>query len=450
MISRNLYLNIVIRVLLIVLLSTFTGFLLASGQSMRFVIIAVLVTTVTIVSLVTYLNTINRHIRFFFDSVRNDDSSLYFPTAGQNRTFSELHASLNKVNNQIRQLKLENRSQEQFFQLLLEQIATGIITYDEKGFIIHSNSSARNLLSVNVLTHIDQIGQSDIRLYHVIKGLTPPERRLVTTTGPGGKIQLALKTASFRSNETKMIILSIDDIKNELDEQELASWMKLIRVLTHEIMNTITPIASLSESLSGIFSRDGHPVSPEEINSSKIATTLQGLNVIKEQGRGLRSFVESYRKLTRIPEPDKKLFRVEDLLERVRVLFESMTSNDRIKLSVSVADPGLELFADQNLISQVLVNLIKNAMEANADNPEGFISVSAGINKNNHTEICISDNGPGIAEENLDEIFVPFFTTRPNGSGIGLSVSRQIMRIHEGNLKVQSVPGKETTFCMSF
>jgi len=357
---------------------------------------------------------------------------------------------MNKVNLQIRDLKMENRSQEQYFQVLLEHIATGIITYNEKGFILHANSSAKRLLSTDNLTHLQQIEHIDPKLCQIIKSIKPSERRLAAISTREGEIQLALKAASFTTTEAQLIILSIEDIKRELDEKELESWMKLIRVLTHEIMNTITPIASLSESLSNIYYRDGHPIVPEEVTERIISTTLQGLNVIKEQGKGLRSFVESYRKLTRIPEPDRKLFRVDDLMDRLQILFDSLYKADKIKLSVTLKNPDLELFADQNLISQVLINLLKNAVEANENNPDAMIRIVAGLDNNSHPEVCVIDNGPGIAEEHLSEIFVPFFTTRKNGSGIGLSISKQIMRIHEGNLKVKSVPGTETAFCLSF
>jgi signal transduction histidine kinase len=162
------------------------------------------------------------------------------------------------------------------------------------------------------------------------------------------------------------------------------------------------------------------------------------------------TFVESYRKLTRVPDPEKKLFKAADLMSRVQILYDSLVKNDRINLSVSLKSPDLEFFADQNLISQVLINLLKNALEANENNNDGIIKIIASEGINNHHEICVIDNGPGISEENIDEIFVPFFTTRQNGSGIGLSISRQIMKIHGGNLKVRSVPDKETVFCLSF
>ena len=450
MISRNLYLNILFRVLLIVISSILLGYLVARDQSFRFILICFLTSVFVTFSLVSYLNTTNRNIRFFFDSVRNEDSSLSFPVDSRNKMLRELNKSMNNVNQQIKNLKIENRSQEQYFQILLEHIPTGIISYNEKGFIIHSNSSAKRLLSVDVLTHLQQIEHIDQKLYQTIKSIKPSERRLVALGTLQGEIQLSLKATSFRTNDAVLLILSIEDIKNELEEKELESWMKLIRVLTHEIMNSITPITSLSESLSGIYCKNGHPVPPGEITEKTITTTLQGLNVIREQGRGLKSFVESYRKLTRIPEPERELFRVSDLISRMEVLYNSLDNSKKAELKVSVKDRDLEIFGDQNLISQVLINLVKNAMEANEDNPDGKIMIVADVDSNLHPQICVIDNGPGIAQESLDKIFIPFFTTRQKGSGIGLSISKQIMRVHGGNLKVRSVPGRETVFCMSF
>jgi len=450
MFSKNLYLSIVLRVFFIVLISCLLAYFIIIDKSFRFSIICIVIVVALTINLISYLNSTNKKIRFFFDSVRNDDSNLFFPFEITNTPLSNLYQSMNRVNNQIQQLKIENRQQEQYFGTLLEHLATGIITYNDKGFILHANSSAKNLLSLDVLTHLTQIERKDKKLYNAIKSIKPFERRLIAISSEDGEIQLSLKATSIKTNENELVILSIQDIKNELDEKEIESWMKLIRVLMHEIMNSITPITSLSESLSGIYSEGGKPVSPEQVNVKTIATTLQGLNVIKEQGKGLMSFVESYRKLTRVAEPEKKLFKVTDLMSRVQILYNSLEKSDRIKLSVSFNNPDLEIFADQNLISQVLINLVKNALEANENNNNGKIRITASEGTYNHPEICVIDNGPGISEENIDEIFVPFFTTRQNGSGIGLSISRQIMRAHGGNLKVKSQPGKETVFCLSF
>lgn len=450
MISRRLYLNILFRVLLIIALSLLLGYFVFKMPSFRVSLVVGIAMLLISVNLINYLNNTNRKIKFFFDSVRNDDSNLSFPVDSGEQSFRELYSSMNIVNKQIQQLKIDNRNQEQYFQILLENVATGVITYNDKGFILHANTPAKRLLSVDVLTHLQQFERIDINLYDSIVAIRPAERRLVAINTERGRIQLSLKASSFGKDESEVIILAIQDIKNELDEKELESWMKLIRVLMHEIMNSITPITSLSESLSGIYTVDGHPVVPEKITSKEIETTLTGLNVIKEQGRGLMSFVESYRKLTRIPEPEKKLYKIGDLISRVVILYSSLENSKNVRLELKVSDPDIEIFADRNMISQVLINLLKNAIEANINNPEAVINIIADVDDSGHPEICVSDNGPGIAAENIDQIFVPFFTTRQKGSGIGLSISKQIMKVHGGNLKVSSVPGKETVFCLNF
>ncbi len=450
MFSKNLYINILLRVLLIVAFSVLLGYFIIIDNSLRFTIICILIIVALTINLVSFLNSTNKKIRFFFDSVRNDDSNLSFPVETRNPAMMELYHSMNRVNKQIQHLKIENREQEQYFRTLLEHLAAGIITFNEKGFILHSNSAARKLLSMDVLTHLQQIEGKDRKLYETIKDIKPYERKLIGFSSESGEIQLSLKSTAIKTHENELVILSIQDIKNELDEKEIESWMKLIRVLMHEIMNSITPITSLSETLSNIYSKNGQTIRPEQVDGKTIATTLQGLNVIKDQGKGLMSFVESYRKLTRVPEPEKKMFKVSELIGRVKVLYDSLEKSDKIRFSVSVFNPDLEFFADQNLISQVMINLLKNAVEANENNDKAKIVIAANEGHNGHHEICVIDYGPGIPAENLDEIFVPFFTTRENGSGIGLSISRQIMRVHGGNLKVRSVPGKETVFCLSF
>lgn len=450
MISKNLYINLIVRVLIIVAISLLTGYVVATGKSLRLIILCLFVIVILTVNLVTFLNSLNRKIRYFFDSVRNDDSNLSFPVSEKNSTIREIYKSMNNVNHQIQDLKIENRNQEQYFRILIEHLAIGIITFDLKGFIVHSNTSARNLLGTDVLTHLSQIERIDRILYQAISGIKPSERRLVQVRTEKGEIQLSLKAAAFRSRNDELMIVSVQDIKNELDEKEIESWMKLIRILMHEIMNSITPITSLSESLTGIYTKEGKPVTPDEITPGTISTTIQGLNVIKDQGKGLLAFVESYRQLARIPEPQKHSFQVSQLFDRLRVLINSIKKNDRISVEFAIHDTGLEIFADENLISQVLINLLKNALEALEGAESGRIVISAAVNAEGRTEICVTDDGPGIPPENIDKIFVPFFTTRETGSGIGLSVSRQIMRMHGGSLKVRSKQGKETTFCLSF
>lgn len=449
MISRKLYIAIIIYVGLIVIFSILLGYFVTGDKPVRYSVLCISLIILVAAGLVSFLNRTNRNMKLFFESVRNEDSSLTFTTSVSGAGLKELHHSMNLVNKQIQQLRLQNRKQEQYFEKILEQLATGIITYDRKGFIHHANSAATTLLSVESLTHLRQFDRIDAKLFTVIKSLRPFERRLVGINTGTGERQLSLKTTSFGSDENELTILSLQDIKHELDEKEVESWMKLIRVLMHEIMNSITPITSLSDSLSSLFKSGEEPVAPEAIDEKKIASTLQGLRVISEQGKGLMSFVDSYRKLTRIPRPDFKSLKIRDLFSRVKILSDSLENPGHAKILFENGDDH-EILADENLVSLVLINLIKNALEANVSNDNPTIRITSGRDKDNKPEICVRDNGPGIIEENLDKIFIPFFTTRPNGSGIGLSLSRQIMGAHGGSLKVHSIPGMETVFCMTF
>jgi len=450
MIIRNFYVNLLLRLISIVTLAIIAGYVLGTTESVLIIVICTLMIVLLIISTVSYLNTTNEKIRFFFDAVRNDDSNLSFPVNKGNRALSELYTSMNKVNMQIQQLKIENSQKENYFSELIEHLATGIITFNSKGFILNANSAAKRLLSTDNLTHLKQIEHNNFRLYQAISNIKPFKQKLISFPSTPGNIQLTLKASSVKAGKEELIIVSINDIKNELDEKELDSWLKLIRVLMHEIMNSLTPIISLSENLTHIFNNKGKAVSPDDVTEDTIANTIQGLSVINEQGKGLMSFVESYRRLTRIPEPEKKYFKINDLFKRVHVLYKSLENNERMELSVNTGNPDLEIFADENLITQVIINLLKNAIEANENNPEGKITISCTTDSGHRAKICVADNGPGISEDKIEEIFVPFFTTRKEGTGIGLSISKQIMRIHGGNLIVRSRPGKETIFCLTF
>jgi len=450
MISRNLYFQLIIRVLLLVLIALAAGTCIAMKGTISLVVMLLIAEVIVVVNLTRYLNTTNRKLSFFLESVENEDSTLQFPTSESNQPIKELYESLNKVNKQIQQVKIESRQQEQYFQTLLEQVATGIITFDKNGFILHANHATRKMLGVNVLTHVNQLERVNASLFQAIKSIKPFEQKHVSITGEKGTVELSLKATSFKAKESELILLSLQDIRNELDEKELDAWMKLIRVLMHEIMNSIAPITSLSESLCNYYTIDGRLVVPEEVDEATIRTTVKGLTVIREQGNGLMQFVESYRKLSGLPKPEKKVFRIEDLFDRIKILYASLDGIEKIEFVVKLNSPAMELFADENLVAQVLVNLLKNAIQATEKTLSGKIQLVAGMNSNQLPEIRVTDNGPGIPTGIIDQIFVPFFTTRENGSGIGLSLSRQIMQLHGGTLQVNSIPGKETTFKMVF
>ncbi len=446
--DKSYLLHILFRIFLIILVSAGIGNRLASGESLLVCVVLSLVLVMLVVNLVRYQNNINEQINYFFEAVKNEDYSLTYPALKGDRILERLSQNLTNVNQQIRQIRIANQQQEHYFRALLEHIATGILTFDERGFVIHANGFVKHLLGMEQLTHLRQVEKADIRLARIFRQIQPHEQKLASFCGKDGPVNLSIKATSFKNKDQQLMLLSVQDINQELDEKELDSWLRLIRVLTHEIMNSIAPVTSLSESLSSFYLKDGKIIPKEEVSEKIIQNTIRGLEIIREQGKGLIHFVELYRKFTRLPRPDKKPVAVAPLLERTVMLCQNAFGE--MQIGYTVANPGLKIMADENLITQVLNNLVKNATEALHTTDKGRIELSAGTNLRNQVEISVKDNGPGIPAEIIHEIFVPFFTTRPNGNGIGLSLSRQIMRLHGGSLKVNSIPGKETKFTLAF
>lgn len=449
MISRNLYINIIVRACLIALAAVFTAWVIAGRMPLLFIVSGIIAFLAFTANLIWYVNSTNRRLGYFFESVKNEDSSLSFPDNTTDKRLIDISRSLAAINSQIRQLRIDSRQQEEYFKALLEHAATGILTFNSQGFILHANSAAKRMLSVDVLTHIKQLERVDMKVFQAIRNARPGEQQLVSLTSERTSVQLSLKASTFTAGDEELTILSIQDIRKELDDKEVESWIRIIRIMMHEIINSISPITSLSESLYGLYSENGSPVSQEKVDDTTIRRTLQGLETIRTQGKGLLSFIESYRKLTRIPVPDKAKIKAGDLLSRVAILYPSFGFDNRPELTVACTPADLEIYADETQVTLCLINLVRNAVQANEQNPDAKITVKAAI-RNGHSEICITDNGPGIPPELIDEIFVPFFTTRAEGTGIGLSISRQIMRLHGGNLSVKSSPGKETVFTLTF
>jgi nitrogen fixation/metabolism regulation signal transduction histidine kinase len=391
------------------------------------------------------LNEINRKIAFFFDAIRNEDTTLTFPETG-NRSMKELNRSMNRLNLLIRDTKKQIRQQEQYYETILEHASTGLLSFDERGNILLTNSAARHLLNCEPLTHISQLERVEKGLSTQFEQMHYTDNKLINISNERGSLQLLLRSTSMMLKNKKIVLLSIQDIHNELDEKETASWIKLTRVLTHEIMNSIAPITSLSETLAGYYLGEDGPRRPDEMNEQMISNTIKGLTVIQERGKGLVNFVDAYRKLTHLPKPDCKMVSLHDFLEKVKLLLSSEPNFNSVDISISPVMTPITIFIDENLFAQVIINLVRNSFQAMNKQKDGMIKINASKNTNGITTINIIDNGPGIPPEILDQIFIPFFTTRENGSGIGLSLSRQIIRLHGGTLKVISRQNIETIF----
>ena len=440
---RNFYVRIAFYLFFLIIFSGVTFLLLR--ESSWYAILPALGIVWMIYAIIRLFNRIPEKISYFFNAIENEDSTLHFPENTPNKSIKELNKSLNRLNLLIQEIKLKNREQEQYYSLLLEQVATGIVVMNRNGTILQANSSAKKLLKYQALAHIEQLRRVDANLYQAFNLLKEESaHQFVKLTHKNGITQLALQATTFRSHEETLRIISVHDISHELDAKEIESWQKLIRVLTHEIMNSITPITSLSETLLKYYIPQEKP-----IDEKTVANTVKGLEVINERGIGLIRFVESYRKLTKLSAPELKPILVKNFIEHLLLLMENEPNFHRIRFDVNVPDADLTIMADETQLSQVFINLIKNAMQAVENVPEPRVSIVAQTAKNGHIEIKITDNGVGIPPEIMEQIFIPFFTTKENGSGIGLSLSRQIMKNHGGSIDVSS-RGGNTVFTMSF
>jgi two-component system nitrogen regulation sensor histidine kinase NtrY len=448
--TNSYHINIIIRILLIVISSIYTGWLVSSGKPIYNSIALLLLVIIQAVNLIWYINRFNRKIVYFFDAVKNEDYSLSFPSKKVDTLTNKLNQNLKRINEHIEKIRIETINQEKYFEALIEHVSVGIMSINNDGFVINSNYNLRKLLGLKQLTHIRQIEKIDIKLARLIEKIQANDERTITLKNADGLVTLLVKTTSFKNSNQQLKLISMQDIKKELDEKELDSWLKLIRVLTHEIMNSIAPVTSLSENLCNQFVKEGEPIKVENVDDHLIQRTIQGLRVIREQGNDLTRFVENYRKLTKLPKPEISEVLVKNLFEKALILFKSIYSDNQIDISSELENDTQTLRVDEGQILQVLINLLKNAADALTYISNPMIKLTCWANKEGKVIVSVTDNGPGIPLELLDEIFVPFFTTRENGNGIGLSISRQLVRLNNGSLKVRSAANMETTFSLHF
>ena len=447
MASRNFYLQLIIRVVFITLTAVAMAYstVLQYYVALGFCIILLILQTV---SLIRFINSTNRKIAYFFDAIRNEDFTLRFPERVTIKSFKELNQSLNRVNGLIQEVHLQLQIRENYYQEILKQADIGIMSFNQKGHIVFANPTLEKLLNYSPLNHIKQLRQIDKGLYTIFEPFEAFDRKLFQLTNEREQRQLALKCTTMMLDKDPLLLVVAQDIHFELDEKETDSWVKLIRVLTHEIMNTITPITSISDSILKHF-QSAAIDTPNGVNSDKMTSAIKGLKVIREQGGDLMEFVQGYRSFLNVPKPDKALIKVHKLFEKARVL-TSKEANGGTKINWTIRPSGLELFIDEKQITQVLINLVKNAAHSLEGQENGIVDVIAEVDDKGKKSIRVTDNGPGIPKEIREEIFVPFFTTKEKGTGIGLSLSKQIVQRHGGNLELYSKPNEETSFVIRF
>lgn len=378
-------------------------------------------------------------VAFMFDAIDNSDYAFKYATRGRSTNDKMVSESLNRITRILFQAKAEAIQKEKFYELILNQVNTGVIVEDDKGNIFQTNNEALRLLGLTVFTHARQLARIDENLEKLITGIQPGDKHQISFVNERGTVHLSVRVSEMTLQEKHVRIIAINDINSELDDKEIESWIRLTRVLTHEIMNSVTPITSLSDTLLSL-----HQNVDKEVRN--------GLEVISSTGKGLIAFVESYRKFTHIPTPQPSLFYVSKFAERMTQLARHHNNFPNITIRVDVDPDDLIIYADENLISQVVLNLLKNAMQAiGREQEDGQISLKAFCDPNEAVIIEVTNNGPLIPQEEAEHIFVPFFTTKEGGSGIGLSISRQIMRLSGGSIALKSNPAlQQTTFVLTF
>ncbi len=396
-----------------------------------------------------FISKTNRKLTRFLESVKYSDFASGF-SADDNlgKSFKELNLAFNQVLDAFRKARSEKEEHLLYLNTIVEHVTTGLISFDSQGNVELMNATAKRFLKIETLRNIDDLIETNSKFYKVLFDLPTGKSALHRLEGD---IQLSVTATEIILRGKKVKLVALQNIQPELQKKELEAWQNLTKVLRHEIMNSITPIASLTSTLKDVLLEDLKQdkevfILPEEA----VDDLNDGIETIEGRSKGLIKFIDAYRDYTSIPLPQIKVISVKDLFEHLSQLLKIELRKENVNLSHWVSPADLTIQADEELIEQVLINLIKNAIEALGDTDSALIELRAGLNDASNAKITVSDNGSGIIREALEQIFVPFYTTKKTGSGIGLSLSRQIMQLHHGTLTVDSEMGQGTTFTLNF
>ena len=378
-----------------------------------------------------------RKVAFLLDAIENNDPAVHFYEQVVDKDSSQVNEMLNRIARMLQNIKRDTAEREKYYELILNFVETGIVVLDEKGVVFQHNRKALELLGLEVLTHVKQLGRVSEEVEKVFREILPGQKMKLEYANERGTMTPYFRASSITIQEKSYRIIAMDDISHELDEREIDSWVRLTRVLTHEMMNSLTPVTSLSENLLTL---------PGARQDEELR---QGLETIHITGKGLVNFVMSYRKLTRLPLPEPTLFDVRPFLERMVQLAKHQHPSPNVRITLEKVSEDLMAFADESMMTQVMTNLLKNAVQAIGKVEEGEIRLRAYVDAKDIIRIEVANNGPKIAPEIAEQMFVPFFTTKEEGSGIGLSLSKQMMRLQGGSISLLPYRNEWTTFVVT-
>jgi nitrogen fixation/metabolism regulation signal transduction histidine kinase len=385
----------------------------------------------------------------FLDAIKFDDLSSSFKTESPDPTVQKLHREMNEALGKLRQSRKEKDSEYQFFKNIVQHVGIGILTFKRDETIQIINNAAKRLLHIDKADRLHDLRDVSEDMVEAFLKLKTGGRELVRVKNGDETIQLSIYAIELTLRGEEVKLISMSNIQSELEEKEMEAWQNLVRVLTHEIMNSVTPISSLA----GVVEEELHrKLLANELNMEKEEAEDMHLSIqtISRRSEGLIKFVKEFRSLTHIPKPKLAEVCIRPLLDELAMLHKKELADNNITISISAEPDTLCIRADKTLVEQVLINLIKNAIQAFGEKQDKKIMLSSYVNENGGVIVSVKDNGTGIEPEALEKIFIPFFSTKKTGSGIGLSLSKQIMRQHEGNIAVKSVLGEGTEFLLRF
>ncbi len=441
---RNYQWRILIRVLLLTITITAACYLVLQQQTVYLLIVAPLI-IFQIIEFYRSQAKVHNELDQFVESIHYRDFSRHFNVKQASTDIQPLRKGFNEINSAFKVISREKETQYQYLQNILELVDTGIISYEAAtGDILWMNESLKKMLALPYLRNIDSLQKRNDALYKVVYHLNVGDSIVTNITTDKFSYKVLLSATAFQTDDKKYKLIAFQNIEEALDENEAQAWQKLLSVMTHEIMNSVAPISSLAETL-------GYRLQAYINKESDSLDDLElGIDTIKRRSEGLLKFASTYRSLNKITTLSLSEVYAADIFENLLQLMQPTMEQKNIEVNTILKDFDLKLMADTSLLEQVLINLIVNAIEAVKESPEPKITLSAYTAPNNKAVIKVADNGPGIPDELLDKIFIPFFSTKKSGSGIGLSLCKQIMLLHKGNIHVQSIPGEGTAFLLVF
>ena len=389
-----------------------------------------------------------KELEHFVESVRYRDFSRHFDVKHAPEDVQLLREGFNSVIDTFKSISHEKETQYQYLQKILELVDTGILSYNETGGeVVWMNESLKKMLQLPYLKSVHALEKRDEVLYRSIMELNPGTSKISVARKDNNGFKVLLSATAFQTSGSTFKLIAFQNVNEALEETESQAWQKLLSVLTHEIMNSVAPISSLAETLN---SRLLEAVSRLDNGTGAVDDLKLGIETIRRRSEGLLKFAETYRNLNKITTLSLQRVYALDVFENILQLMHPTLEQKNIEVDTILKDPDLEFNADPSLIEQVLINLVVNAIEAVRESEEPMISMSAYLNAEKQTVIKISDNGPGIPPDLMERIFIPFFSTKKNGSGIGLSLCKQIMMLHKGRIQVQLNPDEGTSFVLTF